>query len=288
MPAAASALISAPIPPSEPAPKPVFVPTTTSTVELPEARRPVRLQDKPRRSLFWVALFAVPALVIASVLAYWGYDNLIHSGQQPDSVAASDDGSRPTPMPGAVTPPPAPVEETATTDATASTPGVAPNASPVPGSSANGPRARPEDPPNFDSSEPSLVEISTRPNGAKVSIDDGARTCTSPCSLLLDRGSHTLSLSLDTYRPVNRRIEVPRDVLLDIGIERITGTLMLRSTPAGASVSIDGQPMAQKTPAVITLPIGKHKLRLTADGKTPYEETIEVKDQVISTVNVDW
>ena len=39
---------------------------------------------------------------------------------------------------------------------------------------------------------------------------------------------------------------------------------------------------------LIRVPAGKHKLVVRRDGVPEYSEDIEVRDQVISTITVDW
>ena len=57
---------------------------------------------------------------------------------------------------------------------------------------------------------------------------------------------------------------------------------------SGASIFIDGQARPEKTNAMISLPAGMHKITLKREGVPDYEESIEVKDQVITTVSVNW
>jgi serine/threonine-protein kinase len=261
-------------------PPPAAAPASAPVVhELPPARPPRRDDEPARRSWSWVAILGIPALAAGGYF-YWASQGGPGSDAATGSVSASS-VDRPSPMPDSEAASPveaAPPPEEAS---------VAPAPGPVDEQQAPAPAG--DTPlPNFDSAEPSMVRIATRPPGVRISVDNGNRTCTSPCSLLLDRGQHLVAFSLDTYRPLTRRIEVPRDTSLDVNIDRATGTVTLRSTPGGASIFIDGQPMAQKTPAILTLPVGQHRLRLTVEGKPAYEGEFEIKDQVLSALNVDW
>jgi serine/threonine protein kinase len=255
-------------------PKPVI---PAAPRPLPDNRPPSRLDERHRPGLHWAALLLIPALIIAGMFAYWAFDDSPVI-QPTDSVAASSDGVRPTPMPGTEGPAPELIAPESTTDVATH---------PDPTAPAAAVQAEPGLP-NFDSSEPTLIRIVTRPPGARTTIDNGTRSCTSPCSVLVDRGPHTVTYTLDTYRPLTRNFDVPKQTELEADLERATGTLMLRSTPAGAAITIDGNAMTQRTPAVITLPVGKHRLRLTVDGRPAYEEAFELKDQVITTLSVEW
>ncbi|MFT5355759.1 MAG: tetratricopeptide (TPR) repeat protein [Polyangiales bacterium] len=54
------------------------------------------------------------------------------------------------------------------------------------------------------------------------------------------------------------------------------GHLTISSTPAGASISLDGQDTGEITPAEFDLPPGTHVIVIRADGREPAESTIEL------------
>jgi len=287
---------SRPAPPTLAIPKPttpaVPSPTVSIPIPLPDSHTPARLDERRRPGVHWAALIGILLLIIAGMFAYWAFEESgPHNTEPPGSISDSGDESRPSPLPSNQTPPTSTTTPSTESNADGTTPNQPqqPNPASAPPSSTTSEITAPDAGiPNFDSSEPTLVQIVTRPAGARVSVDNGVRTCTSPCSILLERGPHTIVYSLDTYRTLTRRIEVPKQTETQVDLERATGTLMLRSNPASAVIAIDGNAMMQKTPAVITLPIGKHRLRLTLEGKQPYEEVFEIKDQVTSTLSIDW
>jgi serine/threonine protein kinase len=245
---------------------------------LPDLRPPLRLEERSSTGFHWIAIAGLLFLIITGVFVYWAAGG--GPVRQDTDPFATDSADRPSPMPGE--PPPA---DTTTDQADAAVePAVeasAPQpANPVPQSDGALP--------DFTATEAVLIHIATRPVGARVSIDNNARTCTAPCSLLLDKGSHLASYTLAGHRTLTRRHDVTAEADWDVLLERATGTLMLRSTPGGASIAIDGEPVPNKTPAVLTLGAGSHRFRLTLEGRPPYEETVEIKDQVISTLNIDW
>ena len=63
---------------------------------------------------------------------------------------------------------------------------------------------------------------------------------------------------------------------------------MLGSTPPGATIFIDGQERPEKTPAVIKLPVGRYKVRVSKEGLTPKETMVEIKDGGNPEININW
>ena len=72
----------------------------------------------------------------------------------------------------------------------------------------------------------------------------------------LKGGRHTLSATLGGYRRTLRIFEVPRDAELFLNMDRASGTVMVRSEPAGASIVVDGEQRSERTPAMLHLPAG--------------------------------
>jgi serine/threonine protein kinase len=125
------------------------------------------------------------------------------------------------------------------------------------------------------------VEITNAPGGARVIVDAGALGCVTPCALPLARGRHTLVVKLEGYREAQRIIELPQDSAVSLDLERLAGTLSVTSTPAGASIYIDGQLRPEKTPAVLKLPVGTYKLQVVKDN-LKYEEPVQIRDGSMS------
>jgi serine/threonine protein kinase len=133
------------------------------------------------------------------------------------------------------------------------------------------------------------AQITTNPAGATVVFDrDPQSTCRTPCSISLSAGRHTAAFSLANHRPALRIFELPRDQELMVSLDRAAGTLMVKSTPPGASIILNGQRRPEKTPAMLSLPAGSYKLELVLEGHTTYTETVQIKDQVISNIDVTW
>jgi hypothetical protein len=133
------------------------------------------------------------------------------------------------------------------------------------------------------------VRLVTSPPGATLVIDSNADvTCKTPCELKLASGRHTLSASINGYRRSLKIFELPHDSDVFINMERTTGTLMIKSEPPGAVISVDGQQRSEKTPAMLTLPTGSHRIEVIREGSRNYVEEVEVKDSVITNIDVNW
>jgi hypothetical protein len=71
-------------------------------------------------------------------------------------------------------------------------------------------------------------------------------------------------------------------------MEQTTGTLMVRSDPAGANIVVDGQTRQEKTPAMLTLPVGRHRVEIVKEGFKRDVEEVQIKDSVITNIDVNW
>jgi hypothetical protein len=136
---------------------------------------------------------------------------------------------------------------------------------------------------------PAEVEtrVVTTPPGATILIDNRV-TCTSPCSVTLPTGRHTLAATLDGHRRGLKIFELPRESEVFVLMEQTTGTLMVRSDPAGANIVVDGQTRQEKTPAMLTLPVGRHRVEIVKEGFKRDVEEVQIKDSVITNIDVNW
>jgi serine/threonine-protein kinase len=160
----------------------------------------------------------------------------------PQPVPARPDQSKPSPMP---LPQPAPAaEETPRT--------------PV----------RPTAPRQVPATQ-SVIVVSS-PSGATAFLDGRADApCTTPCSLAAAPGRHALTVTMQGYEVERRDVEIgsgpvelPAVILRSPG-----GTLMLTTTPTGASILVNGKKLAQTTPAQISLAPGTYTVTVEKDGK---------------------
>jgi len=123
------------------------------------------------------------------------------------------------------------------------------------------------------------VVVNTDPPGANVVIDGQAHG-TTPATATLDVGAHTIELSTDGVRrtmtvnvtagaQLSQFIEMPKAVAG-------TGDLQVRTDPAGAKVSVDGQSRGVSPLTIPGLTPGSHKVVLENElGSVNEEVTIQ-------------
>lgn len=179
----------------------------------------------------------------------------------------------PTPAPTPVPPTPTP------------TPVPTPAPEPVKAKRERVERVKPTPAPEIEA----MVRVVTNPPGAKVMFDGQPRLmCTTPCSMKLASGRHTVVAMMDGYRNQSRILLVPEETSTTIALDRAMGTLAVRTSPPGANLVIDGVERAEKTPASIVLPAGRHKLEVIRQGFAKQEQDVAIKDRVTTVVEFSW
>jgi len=200
----------------------------------------------------------------------------------PDSPTAQ---TVPPPQPSepaaaATAPPPPVAEPTPTAPVVETTPQV-PNPEPVKPTPVAVPSPAP-------APAEASVQLTTTPSGAEAVVDGSASLhCTSPCSLKLPLGRHTVAFRHEGYRDVQRIFNLPDDPGLIVNMVPQTGILSLVSTPAGLAIVVDGQQQGRKTPASISLPVGSHRVQILKGGEKQ-EFTVDVRDGVLTERNINW
>jgi PEGA domain len=112
--------------------------------------------------------------------------------------------------------------------------------------------------------------------------------CKTPCALNLGAGRHTLSVQLPGYRSALRIFTLPQDAEVLVVLDPAKGTLMIKSNPSGGTILIDGQMRPERTPAMIVLPAGTHKIEVQETGYAPYTEEVTLRDNGVTNIEVNW
>ena len=119
--------------------------------------------------------------------------------------------------------------------------------------------------------------------GASVRVDseESAPVCVAPCDLKLPPGRHTLYVSREGYKTFLTLVDViaKQTVSTRPSVEAKTGSLVVSTDEPGATVEIDGFARGP-TPALLTLPVGQHDLRIAMRGFRPIVRTIVVEANV--------
>jgi outer membrane receptor protein involved in Fe transport len=118
--------------------------------------------------------------------------------------------------------------------------------------------------------------------GATVSVDVNGlpRQCSAPCTLDVPPGMTVIAVT----RPGFRSVETVVDVLPEhthkvvTKLEPSTGIVSVEADETGALVEVDDRATGF-TPALLRLPVGKHKVRVTYPGSDPVERELEVSEE---------
>jgi serine/threonine protein kinase len=256
-------------PPLPPPPPPPVPPAPEPTAA--QARKPQRYGDEPAPAPpsrpSQGAVVAVLITLLVAVVVLFGIRYFSSVVSRAPQVAES-----PTPAPSATAPAPE------------QTPKPLEAAKPSPASPAEAPpKEQPASPPQQTRAPVALPQqpilIRSSPVGAKVVFDgkpDSA--CTTPCSVPLPNGRHTMEATFAGYRPILRVFESPRESEFYLSMTRAGGTLLVRTIPPGASVRINGEVRPEKTPATIPLPVGHYKLVVSLAGYRDDDQDLDIKD----------
>ena len=126
------------------------------------------------------------------------------------------------------------------------------------------------------------------PAGVDAVFDGNAELhCTTPCTLNLPMGRHTLALTSKGYREAQRVFNLPTEPGLIVSLDPTMGTLSLVTKPAGLTVIIDGKEQARKTPADFSLSVGDHHVQVLR-GADKQEFTAFIRDNVVSQKSIEW
>jgi hypothetical protein len=116
-------------------------------------------------------------------------------------------------------------------------------------------------------SESHPVRLVTVPEGVAVTIDN----------MDLAAGKHTLQANKDGYYRLVKDFEVDgQQPEITFTLAQITGSVWIDSEPAGASISVNGTPRTEVTPAKIVLPVGEYKVKWAKEGYEPFEHEVTV------------
>jgi formylglycine-generating enzyme required for sulfatase activity len=138
---------------------------------------------------------------------------------------------------------------------------------------------------------PGLLDINSTPAGAAVLIDGEEVGVTPITALPVEAGEHQLALAADRYLPLAQALSVTgRQVQqqLELSLAPAWAEISINSTPADATVLMDGEPRGN-TPATLEILQGEHQLLFEKAGFAPLLQDIEVvagTPQALATVSL--
>jgi outer membrane receptor protein involved in Fe transport len=116
--------------------------------------------------------------------------------------------------------------------------------------------------------------------GATIRVDseESPPLCTAPCDLQLPPGRHTLYITREGYKSFVTLVDVlaKQTITTRPSIEAKTGSVVVSTDEPGASVEIDGFARST-TPALLTLPVGHHEVRVIMRGFRTIARSINVE-----------
>jgi hypothetical protein len=118
------------------------------------------------------------------------------------------------------------------------------------------------------------VEISSRPPGAHVSID-GAPVGDTPLHARVTPGRHAVAISHERYEPLSATVEAPGQI--ELTLKRPLATLKVSSTPAAATVTVQGQPRGRTPLELRLLGYERYDVQVAFAGGRAWRRQVYVK-----------
>jgi len=127
--------------------------------------------------------------------------------------------------------------------------------------------------------KPGSINIKSKPTNATMYLD-GKRIGTTPATITdLMPGEYMLELKMDGYDVWGENINVETNIeeALTATLQLKTGSIMIDSEPANATIYIDGEKIGT-TPDIIIRPVtpGKHKVEIRKDGYNVWNGSMEI------------
>lgn len=135
------------------------------------------------------------------------------------------------------------------------------------------------------------LEISGAPEGAEVRVDrnDGEPQAILPATIEVRPGRRILTVQapgfITAQIPVDAKAGERTQVKVDlVPLPPPTGKLVVTANHEGSLITVDGRESGF-APAVIPLPEGSYRVRVSFEDLDPHEETVEVRAEELTRVN---
>lgn len=123
----------------------------------------------------------------------------------------------------------------------------------------------------------SWVRISSTPPGARLVFNGDAAGCLAPCERDLPPGTHSLTASLDGYRPVNTKFETPGTPDIAIILQKADGVLAFDESLRGARVFVAGRELPATAPTEAAMGPGDYPVRVVFRDTVLMDRVITVR-----------
>lgn len=266
------------------------------TPVLPRARKPHRAtSDEPAKSsgtgraVRTILAFCAPVILVGLLFLGWQKFQGSEAERTAENAPPKVEPEKPAPAEVRKPSPVSPAKEAAPL---AKPPAAQEELPPsAPATESKPPQAAPRTPARVKqaASGEEVVDFISSPPGATLNFDGNPQlTCKTPCSFALPKGRHTLTASAAGHRSALKIFETSSAAPVAVSLEVMAGTLAVKSTPGGATIVVDGTERPEKTPALLKLPVGTHRVKLIKEGLPPYEEEVAVKDNGFHDMNISW
>lgn len=126
-----------------------------------------------------------------------------------------------------------------------------------------------------------IVELSSEPSGAKISVD-GEAVGVTPASIEVIQGYRAIDVKKDGFKGFESNLDVIAGIdtaLPKIILEKADGTVSVGSNPSGANLTVNGRYRGQ-TPVSLTLaPKQDYTLVLSKAGYQPFERKLKLNPE---------
>ncbi len=126
------------------------------------------------------------------------------------------------------------------------------------------------------------LSVRTQPTGAHIRLKGERDTSLAApfAELKLPTGPYLLRAEQRGFVAVEQKIEITagQTQALDIALQDNVGHLYLTTSPAGATVTLDGKTLNTRTPIPLTnLPVGRHRLQVALADYLLREQTVQIR-----------
>ena len=126
--------------------------------------------------------------------------------------------------------------------------------------------------------KPGTISIKSKPTDAKIFID-GNEVGTTPETINdIDCGAHVVKLKMEGYCEWSENVEVLSNKMssLTAVLQEMAGSLSIKSKPAKAVITVDGNEVGT-TPAIVgDLSPGTHMVKISMDGYSAWSQNVEI------------
>lgn len=126
-------------------------------------------------------------------------------------------------------------------------------------------------------SDTCVLSIASIPDEAAIRID-GLQKGTTPLGLSLSCGGHTVQVEKPGYLPSVMAIDLApqehRNIVVNLERQKNSGSVLIRSQPAGAFVFIGTVEQGTTPVQIDNLPYGRHAVLLKKDGYLDYRDVV--------------